>query len=627
MTAARTLRRTAVPAAPLRVPAAWRRRYADLYDEPVRPTPDGGAVFHRARLWRRGGVCVLHLRGDRFEMAFQHGRLLRDEIACGTLQAAARVCRNAVRASVGEPLATVVSAYADLAIAERMLRRGLERARDRGDDALAEAYGLSEGAGVPMATLLRAALAPECAQTLLGKATDLAIGSDPAQCTSFAAWGDATAGGELLVGRNTDYPLTGYFDAHPTVIYFEPTDGGQRYVSITSAGVHNAGTVGFNEAGLYLACHTVPCATTSETGLPLFFVGQQVLRDATSLADAERMLHAERPAAGWSYHAVDMRRRQAATFELCWAAAATRRATGSYHVTTNHWTQDATRAHELDLNETVSADTRARYDRVVALIEAAGGALDVAGAIAILGDKVDPVSGRVRSTPNVVSASHNVTSAVLAPDRGRMFVARGPAPVSQNAYVELPMLDAFDPDALADAPVVTLAGGIDRGTHGALVDAERLYNEARAAFEYRDDADAAARLCRRAIALDPDNPALRVALALWEVRAGRYDAAERAAASARAHTWDGPRARLARYLCGRLAAHRGAADDALADLRAVAADPDVHPRLAAAAREAADAVARRGRLRLGRREIAPMSWLPDAFRYRGVLPAAVRERL
>ena len=88
----------------LQTPPETRQRYGHLYRERVRETDDGGLAFHRGRRWDRRGIHVLSLAGDRFEMAFQHGRLLRDEIADGSLEQASKITPNAIRNSVGDGL-------------------------------------------------------------------------------------------------------------------------------------------------------------------------------------------------------------------------------------------------------------------------------------------------------------------------------------------------------------------------------------------------------------------------------------------------------------------------------------------------------------------------------------------
>jgi tetratricopeptide (TPR) repeat protein len=597
-----------------RAPLALRRRYAALYEAEVVPTADGGATCAGGRLWRRRGVHVLHLRGDRFEMAFQHGRLLRDEIAHGSLERAARIAHDNIRNSLGDGvLASAVSWYTNAAIAEPMLRNGLRRARERGDDSLLDAYGLSEGSGVPVRTIVHAALGPESAQTLLGKTAGTVTATDPSQCTSFAAWGSATAGGQLIIGRNTDYPLNGYFDAHPTVIYFEPTDGALRYMTVTSAGFHNAGVCGMNEAGIYLGIHTVPAATVSEEGLPIFMVGQQILREARTLDEVEALLEDARPAAGWNYHAVSTREHRAVTFEMSCTRLARRPSRGDYHVTTNHWTQPEMAAHHLFVNDTIETDTRERMARAAEMIEQAAGTLDAAGAAAILADKYDRATGRIRRTPNVIATGATVSSSVWLPAEGVVYVAAGRAPVSQTGYVGLPTLDAFDPERLADtaAPILDPTGL--PSCRPDMVEAEHLFIEARCALEYHHDTARAAELAAAATALDADNPASHIMLALFAIRAGRHDVARDAVDAALKFAPGHP---LARFLRGRLHAHFGDVDAAKEDLRAVG---DGQRPLPIAAGKTLARLRRRRRLPLPPTELAIMTFLPDAYRYTGLL--------
>src|SRR4051812_31054031 len=62
-----------------------RRKYRYLYDEKLVEKPDGSVAFHKGRLFRRRGLNVMHLKGDSFEMAFQHGKLLQEEVRTGVL--------------------------------------------------------------------------------------------------------------------------------------------------------------------------------------------------------------------------------------------------------------------------------------------------------------------------------------------------------------------------------------------------------------------------------------------------------------------------------------------------------------------------------------------------------------
>jgi hypothetical protein len=462
-------------------PAHLRSRYRHLERETVVERADGARRFHRGWHLRREGIHLLVLRGDRYEMAYQHGRLLRELIVHGTLDQAQRACRNSVRSALGDGLlARAVSFYAERILTGVILHGGLARSGTDDREPLLDGYGLSDGAGVPLRTLTGAALAAEVAQVLLGQ-TDREprppFAAPAACCTSFAAWGSRTPEGELVLGRNTDYPLTGFYDLHPTVTYCEP-DQGQRYMAVTSAGLHNAGVCGMNESGIYLAIHTVPTRHVSITGLPIFMVGQELLREARSFDEVLVALGEQRPAAGWSYHLVSARERRAATVEMAADAVRVRHATGDHQITTNHWLAPEMEPRYLTISATFAEDTRARFRRVEELILAAGGAFDEHRAIAALGDKHDPIADRIRSMPNTVASPTTVSSSVWQPDRGRLFVAAGTAPSCHGRFVELPTIDRLphgeDPPTWADAPHEVIANDRHRREHPAIAEAEQL---------------------------------------------------------------------------------------------------------------------------------------------------------
>lgn len=203
------------------------------------------------------------------------------------------------------------------------------------------------------------------------------------------------------------------------------------------------------------------------------------------------------------------------------------------------------------------------------------------------------------------------------PDAQRVYVAVGSAPTSHSPFLALPTPDALDPEGLPPAEFVEAepAGAETPG----LAEARQLLIAARIAFEYHNDATAAADLMACA-AEHFDDPALHLSSALMEIRAGRFERALGPVERTIAQDWDPPRAVIARYLRGRLTADRGNADAARADFRAVQDDNEqANQQLVAAARTAERKLGRRTRLRLRAMEIAPMGWLPDAFRYLGLM--------
>jgi len=597
--------------------AAHEQRYGALLDAEPEVLDNGETRLGAGRLWRKKGINVLYVHGDRFEMAYQHGRLLREEIADGSLQQASKISDHGIDNSVGDgALGSLVKLYVRHLISGRMLRHAVANAPDDPEVHLAEAYGLSAGSGVPVDTIIKAALGPESAQVLMGLTeSGIGIGTSANHCTSFAAWGESTDDGEMIIGRNTDYPLAGYFDRHPTLVYFDPTDDGQKFMTITSAGFHNAGVCGLNESGLYLAVHTVVSSHVSAAGMPVFMAGQQVLRAATGFDHALELLDRFRPAAGWSYHIASARENRCATLEMANDATGLRVAEGDTHVTTNHWSHPDMVERFLDLNRSVDDDSQGRARRAEQMLQERRGTLDARGAAEILGDKFDPITGAVRAFPNTIAAHYTVSSAIWRPTLGHMYMASGTVPVSQGSYVQFPTCDRFDPETFAAHETPSFDNDDFRKQHPQAAAAEQLFVRAKCAFEYRADLPETLRLMREVNATDDSNPAYHFIQGLVAAKLGEFGEADAAADRVLELATDATRIPLARYLKARIAAHRGKRDEARTLLVRVRSDHAACSRL----RDATVAVERklkwRRRLPLGPRDIAFMGFLPDAYRY------------
>lgn len=108
-------------------------------------------------------------------------------------------------------------------------------------------------------------------------------------CTSFAATGDATASGRLLVARNCDFEAGEVFDARKLVYFVAPTEG-SRYVCVSWAGM--LGVVsGVNEHGLVVMLHAARTERTRRprSGTPVpFLLRDALLHDRTIEEVAER---------------------------------------------------------------------------------------------------------------------------------------------------------------------------------------------------------------------------------------------------------------------------------------------------------------------------------------------------
>lgn len=617
------------------LPAIWsplrqetelvRSKYRQLYELPVVEHADGSRSFHEGLLYRCHGLNVLLLRGDFVEMAFQHGRLLVDEIPLGALRGCAKLIDNAIANSLGsggavqkwmvERLQQFVSARV-VSTTRRMLAKVAPDAAT-----LYEAVALSDASGVHASQVIRALFNPEMLLLLagLGRSGFPLNGADvvpPACCTSFVAWDGATSDGSLLIGRNLDYPLNGFYDAFPTVIYRDPTGPGLRHMSFVSSGVNNCGVTSYNEAGLFLASHVVPSSDASFSGMPALVTADVATSQAKSVEQAAELFRLLPSPAGWSYLATDTRRHEVGSLERSHRQFAVRAAAGDTHIQSNHYLAPEMQSSNLFLNTSVDEDSHGRYDRVQQRLAERRGRLDAEQAISILADQVDPLTGEVRGLGNTVGLHSTMSSLVLDPARKRVLVSSGAAPACHGDFVELPLAGTFD---RRDFP--GLARRLNRTetfrqSHSEMAEAQQLFIRAKMAYEYDNDVRGSYELLQKVTAADSSNPAYYFQLGIFALKNKlHYEAIEAFTQALRCPRPTRQLWRLAHYYRGRAHGQLGRSRPAQADLAAVLEDRDTDVKLRAAARSAAWRIKLFGRLKLNSRSLRIMMQHSDMLDY------------
>jgi hypothetical protein len=163
-------------------------------------------------------VPVVVVRGTPYEMGFQVGQLMRDEMQ--------QFVPAAVAGMAGE-----------LNLSQDALCEVWARSASYADDRVEqELAGLADGSGLPLALLQAAHAAP------------LVM---PYSCSSIAVWGDSTEDGHLYQTRNLDWSLEVKAHEFPVVVVYVPKEGIPHVVP-TFAGMIGAHT-GMNMRGITLA--------------------------------------------------------------------------------------------------------------------------------------------------------------------------------------------------------------------------------------------------------------------------------------------------------------------------------------------------------------------------------------
>ncbi len=609
-----------------------RARYAALYRMQTETQADGSIKFDKGRLFKRGGINVLYLKGDAFEMGYQHGRLLKEDVKNGLIPKAAQLVYNEVNAMYGHTpvIRNTIYRWIDRNLTTELLDRALERApgamRER---SLNSVFGISEGSGVPVNTFLDAALNPSVLMLLANRTTDgvtpngeglvgLGAGGASANCSEFAVKGPLSEDGEMLIGRNTDYPLTGVYDDHHTVIYFDPTIAGtQRYMSIISAGVHNAGVAAFNASGLYLGSHTIPSTEVATDAVPAFFIANEIMAKARTFDEAVEIFRSRRAESGWTYVLYSAAEKRLASVEINAKGVSVRPMVGDWHVQSNHYLTPEKQGQDLFINQSIKDDSHGRYARLEQLITGHQGPIDLAAAAAFMADQQDPYSNRVTGLGNTVSVMTTVTSIVAQPARNRVFVASGRAPVPHSTYVEVPLPAAFDPDTFATRAFDTIVNDGYGREHPEKLAALRRFIEAKEAYEYRHDVAQAETILQDVVRRDPENIRYKLLLGLMKLKRNDFTGAEAlfqaiiAGDDADLHTKD-----VAVYLRGRIRADANDKNAARRDFRLVLDSERTDGKLKDAAQNGLNELDRIFRYKLDPAKLSAMFQFGDLQNYK-----------
>jgi hypothetical protein len=214
-------------------------------------------------------IRVLYLQGTPYEMGFQHGALLRDDI-----QAMYRQTIRRVKLLMAEDM--LDEAY-DL-MAPYIPREEMEEMR-----------GLAHGADVPLRVVHWIHSIPEISE--YGQKKRFSRGFNPTSCSNVVAFGQATADGELYHLRVLDWSRNLGIQKWPAILVHRPEQGN---ASVTFAYAGFIGAVsGMNEQRMTFGemGYGNPPGESME-GIPFIFLFRKLMRDSATLEDALRIITA-----------------------------------------------------------------------------------------------------------------------------------------------------------------------------------------------------------------------------------------------------------------------------------------------------------------------------------------------
>jgi isopenicillin-N N-acyltransferase like protein len=237
------------------------------------------------------GYRVLHVKGEPYEMGYQQGALLRDDI------------RENVRFlfEVKAKEIKVELAGVNLLDPKRVIRGIASQQRKFVPERFFEEMrGVADGAGLDVQDIVIANFIPELFH-----------------CSGFALSGSATKDGTLYHGRILDYGCDWRLQEHAVLTVAQPR-GRIPFVNVTYAGFvgsvtgMNAERVSIGEMGGRGLGHW--------QGVPMAFLVRMVLEEADSLSRGIGVLHDNPRTCEYYFVMADGETRKAVGLEACWNA-------------------------------------------------------------------------------------------------------------------------------------------------------------------------------------------------------------------------------------------------------------------------------------------------------------------
>jgi isopenicillin-N N-acyltransferase like protein len=233
-------------------------------------------------------------------------------------------------------------------------------------------------------------------------------------CTSFAAWGQHTVDGKLIVARNFDFEAGECFDINKVVVLLRP-EKGYAFISVTWPGMLGVVT-GINEKRIYLSINAGRTDDRKMIGTPVCFVARQVLQYAADLEEARVIVEAAQVFVSDSFLIADGKTGQAIVIEKSPEKTALRQPEGEYIICSNHFMEPDFAKDQANADYMTSGTTLARYQRMENLVKGTSANLDPPLAASFLRDRLGKdnlnIGNGNRSAINPLIATHSVVADV-----------------------------------------------------------------------------------------------------------------------------------------------------------------------------------------------------------------------
>jgi isopenicillin-N N-acyltransferase-like protein len=356
---------------------------------------------------------VLDLTGSPGDRGYQHGQVLQDRIQ-GLYERFIKMIERVPKGQGGSADQFTESALLALA------REHGPATKDYAPDIYAEMEGVAEGAGMPFDKILLLNCVAEIRRLKFKDAlphpssppTSASFVSPPPGCTCFAVRGRATADGQVYIGQG--------YDIEPIwePVVFRINDEGQEMEQVVMGHAGILAQFGMNAAGLaFVTSGTL--VSDQRPGVPAPVVARKILQQERLSDGLEAVVRARRTI-GADYvlaspFGVVNLETSAAAYDCCYVQE-------EIFSCANHVRSPALKHLQAGL---YGMDSFVRQGRMLQLLAAGQGSLDMEALMETQGDHADHPFGICRHTVDGLSDAQTRCAVIMVPAERLMLITDG----------------------------------------------------------------------------------------------------------------------------------------------------------------------------------------------------------
>ena len=189
-------------------------------------------------------------------------------------------------------------------------------------------------------------------------------------CSSFGTWGEQSADGQLIIGRNFDFYVGDRFADNKIVAFMKPSDG-YKFMMVTWAGF--IGVVsGMNEEGLTVTINAAKSKVPTGSATPVSLVAREILQYASNIREALAIARRRQMFVSESFLVGSSKDHKAVVIEKTPDSLDVYDPHQQEIICTNHFQGNALGSSESNIRQMNESASAYRYQRIAELLRSNG---------------------------------------------------------------------------------------------------------------------------------------------------------------------------------------------------------------------------------------------------------------